>query len=332
MKRMRKILISFILLLVFVLSSCNTSVNSSVYISSIGFEINENKLVGYFLSNPLTDISRKSEESKKEAQYLKVEGESCYEVFNKAKQSLLIPLNFLHIKTIIFSKDCFETEYIEDFLNYLKSIRSVSYNFYVFATTSKIEEIYKFKNPEQISYQYSILSSPDLLEYKKFGTEKLHFLDFANDYYNTRRYLHVPLLVVNELWNNNVTIEVDGFLAHGLKTNLYKNSEFRGMLYLYDQNTILFHDEEDVYRVTNYRVNNYKRNNKFVFSISYEDITVYGDGTKSKFEEKLLLEIKKYLDYYALNQNGLYLIKFYNYLNTDTLDLYNFDIEILHKG
>ena len=39
---------------------------------------------------------------------------------------------------------------------------------------------YKFKNPEQISYQYSILSSPDLLNYSELGIEKLHFLDFAN--------------------------------------------------------------------------------------------------------------------------------------------------------
>ena len=329
---MRKLYIFLMVIICLFLSGCNTSINSSVYISSIGFEIEDGKLIGYFLSNPLTDISRKSEEPKKEGQYIKTEGESSYEVFNEAKQSLLIPLNFLHVKTVIFSKDCFESKYIEDFLIYLKSIRSVSYNFYVFSTISKIEDIYKFKNPEQISYQYSILSSPDLLNYSDFGIEKLHFLDFANDYYNPRRYLHIPLLVVNELWNDNKTIEVDGFLCYELKPTLYQNSEFIGMLYLYDKNTILFHDDDDVYRVTNYRVNKYKRNNKFVFSVSYEDITVFGSGSREKFEEKLGLEIKKYLDSYTLNQNGLYLIKFYNYLNTDTLDVYNFDVEILHKG
>jgi hypothetical protein len=74
------------------------------------------------------------------------------------------------------------------------------------------------------------------------------------------------------------------------------------------------------------------RNNRFVFSILYEDITVFGDGSREKFEEKLVMEIKKYLDSYTTNQNGLYLIKFYNYLNTKSLNLYDFDIEILHKG
>ena len=43
-------------------------------------------------------------------------------------------------------------------------------------------------------------------------------------------------------------------------------------------------------------------------------------------------EAKKYLDSYTTNQNGLYLIKFYNYLNTKSLNLYDFDVEILHKG
>jgi hypothetical protein len=329
---MRKIFILILLFFTLTLSSCNTNINSSIYISSIGFEIKDDKLVTYFLSNPLTDISRSSEDKEKEAQFVRVEASSVYEAFNEAKQSLLSPLNFLHVKTVIFTEECFSSKYILDFLTFIKSVRFISYNFYVFATISKIEDLYKFKNPEQISYQYSILSSPDLLPYSDFGIEKLHFLDFANDYYNSGRYLHIPLILINDAWGKNITIEVDGFLCYGFPITLYRNSEFKGMLYLYDKNSLLFHDDDDVYRITNYRVNKYVRNNRFVFSISYEDITVFGDGSRSKFEEKLVMEIKKYLDSYTTNQNGLYLIKFYNYLNTKSLNLYDFDIEILHKG
>ena len=264
---MRKIYIIIILFLCLFVSGCNTSINSSVYISSIGFEVEEDKVIAYFLSNPLTDITRSSEDKEKKAQFLKIEANSIYEAFTSAKQSLLSPLNFLHIKTVIFSEKCFNSKYIEDFLIFLKSIRFVSYNFYVFATISKIEDIYKFKNPEQISYQYSLLSSPDLLNYSHFGIEKLHFLDFANDYYNKNRYLHVPLIVINDSWDGNLTLEVDGFLCYGLPITLYRNSEYEGMLYLYDQDSILFHDKENVYRITNYRVNQYERNNHFVFSV-----------------------------------------------------------------
>ena len=95
MIKMRKISLLLLLLCCFVVSGCNISVNSSIYISSIGFEIENDELVGYFLSNPLTDISRKSEEKNNEAQFIKVKGKSCFEVFNEAKKSLLIPLNFL---------------------------------------------------------------------------------------------------------------------------------------------------------------------------------------------------------------------------------------------
>ena len=52
---MRKIFILILLFFTLALSSCNTNINSSIYISSIGFEIKDDKLVTYFLSNPLTD-------------------------------------------------------------------------------------------------------------------------------------------------------------------------------------------------------------------------------------------------------------------------------------
>ena len=54
---MRKIYVILAFFICVFLSGCSTSVNSSVYISSIGFELEEGQLVGYFLSNPLTDIS-----------------------------------------------------------------------------------------------------------------------------------------------------------------------------------------------------------------------------------------------------------------------------------
>ena len=329
---MRKINILICLLLCFVIGGCNTSINSSVYISSIGFEVEDEKVIVYFLSNPLTDITRSSEDKQKEAQFIKIEANSIYDAFNDAKHSLLSPLNFLHIKTVIFTEECFNSKFIEDFLIFIKSIQFVSYNFYVFATISKIEDIFKFKNPEQISYQYSILSSPDLVNYSDYGIEKLHFLDFANDYYNRNRYLHVPLIVINDSWNNNITLRVDGFLCYGLPISLYRNSEYDGMLYLYDKDSILFHDEKNVYRITNYRVNQYEKNNRFVFSILYEDITVFGNGNEKEFEEKIVIKIKKYLDSYTSNQNGLYLIEMYNYLNTKSLDVHNYEVEILHKG
>ena len=330
---MRKILFIFLGVLMFITTGCNTSINSSVYISSIGFELNdEGKLVTYFLSNPLTDITRSSEDKEKEAQYIKLETDNIYEAFLEAKQSLLSPINFLHIKTVIFSEACFSSKYILEFFNYIKSVRFISYNFYVFATVSKIEDIYKFKNPEQISYQYSILSSPDLLTYSDFGIEKLHFLDFANDYFNENRYLHIPLILINDSWGKNITLEVDGFLCHDNPIKLYRNSEFQGMLYLYDKDSLLFQDGDDIYLITNYRVHEYKRTDKFVFSLSYEEITIFGNGSKEKFEEKIVEEIKKYLDSYITNQDGLYLIEFYNYLNTKSLDIYNYEVEILYKG
>lgn len=329
---MKKILVIFAVFLIYCLGSCNTSVNSSVYISSIGFDIKDEKVEVYFLSNPLTDITRSAESKKEEAQYIKVEADSVYDAFMEAENSVLIPLNFLHIKTVILSEEFLKSFYLEDFLTFVKSVRFISYNFYVFSTTSKIDELYNFKNPEQISYQYSLLSSPDLFNYKEHGVEKLHFLDFANDFLNENRYLHIPLLVANKLWNENTTLEVSGYICLEDDTTLYLNSTFKGMLYLFDFNSVLFHDGTDVYRITNYRINHYDKSGKFTILILYEELNIFGNGDRKTFEEKITLEIKKYLDFYITEQDGLYLIEFYNYLNKSNLNIFDYAIEIVYKA
>ena len=70
----------------------------------------------------------------------------------------------------------------------------------------------------------------------------------------------------------------------------------------------------------------------FNILISYEDLTVFGDGTNSVFEEEIVAEIKKYLDYYISKQDGLYLIEFYNYLNKTELNVFNYEIKIVYKS
>lgn len=328
---MKKIIIIINFFLVVFLSSCNTSINSSVYISSIGFEIEDDKLIAYFLSNPLADISRNKDGNDKKPQYVKVEVTNIFEAFDEAERSLLSPLNFRHVKTMILSKEFLESKYLEELLIFLRTTRIISYNFYVFSTTSKIEELYKLSNPEQISYQYSILSSPDLLDYKLFGVEKLHFLDFANDYYNKNRYLHIPTLVVNKDWVDKITVEVDGFICIDNWVGVYPTSIFKGMIFLYNHDAILYDDGENVYSITNYKIKKAYQNDIFTLQIYYDEL-LYFDGSKKEFEDNLSSDIKKYLDSYIENQNGLYIIKFYNYLNSKKLNVYNYELKFIHNG
>ena len=235
---MRKIYILILILLILPLYGCNQNINSNIYISSIGFEVKDDKLVTYFLSNPLTNISRGAgKEEKDKTEYIKVETTSVYDAFIEAEKSLLFPLNYRHIKSVIFHKDVFKTSYINDFLDFMKSVKFVSFNYYVFSTRNKLEELYEFSTPEQISYQYSVLSSPDLLDFHQYGTEKIHFLDFANNYYVDERYLHIPLLSVNKTWKDKTTIEVEGFL-NAKRSDEFLSNDYLGMLYLYDNESL----------------------------------------------------------------------------------------------
>lgn len=323
---------SRILLLVLLLANLGgcfkSEINSSVYISSIGFEIKDEKIACYFLSNPLNNISRNNNESDNGAQFIKVEAKSIDEGFKEAEKSLLLPLNFRHIKSIVFHKDVLESKYIEEFFQFMRSGVYVTYNYYVFATEDKIEEIIKFKNPEQISYQHSILSSPNLIEFEKYGLEQMHFLDFANDYYETGRYLHIPLISAKKVWNKNSTLEVSGYIACGKEVMTFKNEDYLGMTYLKDQQMIVFYTPNAAYRIIGYKVSFKEISNVFTILSNYEDVYIFGDGNKTLLNEELEKEIKKYLDDYITKYDGLYLINEYNYLNKKALDVLSYDLKI----
>ena len=143
---------------------------------------------------------------------------------------------------------------------------------------------------------------------------------------------HIPLINKNEGWKEETTIEVDGFIAFDGKATIYDNKEYKGMLYLYDRDSLLFNSSGTIYRITNYKVNYYVKDGVFTFSVMYEDFDDFGKGSRQDFEQKLSTEIKKYLDFYSTNQSGLYLIKFHNYLNNTFLNVYKYRLEILFLG
>ena len=302
-------------------------INSTIYISSIGFEMNEEKLVCYFLSNPLNNISRKENEEKKN-EFVKVEVTSIDEGFKKAEKSLLLPLNFRHIKSVVFNESVLKTKHLEEFFMFMRSGLYVTYNYYVFATLDDIEDVFGFNNPHQISYQHSILSSPNLIEFQKYGLEQMHFLDFANDFYEKERYFHIPLIKVSEVWNEKKVLEIDGYIAYGKNISVFRNEEYLGMIYLKNQKINFYYTKEATYRIIGYKVTFKEIDGRFTILAKYSDVYIFGDGSKSDLNEKISLEIKKYLDDYISKQEGLYLIKEYNYLNKKALNVLLYDIRI----
>ena len=324
---MRKIYILVLILFILPLFGCNQNINSNIYISSIGLEIKDDKLITYFLSNPLTNISRgDGKEEKDKTEYIKVETTSVYDAFIEAEKSLLFPLNYRHIKSVIFHKDVFKTSYINEFLEFMKSVKFVSFNYYVFSTRSKLEELYEFSTPEQISYQYSVLSSPDLLNFHQYGTEKLHFLDFADSYYVDNRYLHIPLLAVNKTWKDKTTIEVEGFL-NAKKCDVFLSKDYPGMLYLYENEALTISTSNSIYTATNYRVSKSIIDNIYTIVVDYTNLLINGEGSEEEFTDYIKKEISTYFADYIEKEGGLYMIKLYNYLNKKTLNLFEYKIE-----
>ena len=93
MKRMISLFILFCCL-----TGCKSTLNNSLYISSIGFEYDGN-LTAYFLCNPLNDIIR-SEKSELKIEYFTITVNSVAEGFEKVEEVSPFEVNFMHLQNL----------------------------------------------------------------------------------------------------------------------------------------------------------------------------------------------------------------------------------------
>lgn len=316
---MKKIII--LILLICSLSACNSQTNSDIYISSVGIDVNENGLVVYFIANMQRDLSR-NETSTKEIEYLKIESNNIVDAFKKAKDSYIKKINFSHIKTLLLSKKFLESEFLESFLEYMKIGRDLSFNLYVYATDSNFDDVYKTKNPDGISFQYSYFLSPEEVNYKSFGLKRLHFLDFANNYYNKNRYLHIPYLVIDNSWNNTSTLKLGGYYAFSNKVNVYDLDKYPAIRFLTSQKQLTFYYQNELFSIYDYVVKKDVINGVYSFVIDYSKVI----GEKVIAFKYIKEKIIEYLDSYIISEGSLFYIDFYNYTNKKALNALRYEI------
>ena len=193
---MIKILI-FILLL---LSGCSVDISESLFIASIGFEMKDEKINGYFYIPLSSDVGKANEEGKGSGEFVRVAGDTIEQVFNNVDAVNSININLKHVSSVVLNESLFNDEFILEFINYVKYSNRLDYNFYLFTTTEKMEDIYSFKNPNQESVLNSLLVISGDNAGIRLVADPVHYLDFCKKYYSQRSIL-IPMLDIEELWN-----------------------------------------------------------------------------------------------------------------------------------
>ncbi len=308
---MKKIILIISLLF---LSGCNkNTILNTVYISSIGIDYVEEEYVCYFYSPPSKDIGKNNDTN--EATVYVVKNKELAYCFNEMFNSAPTNVNMLHLKTMILS-DSFKD--INVLLDYFKYSTKVSYNFHVFITNDKLEEIYKYKSMSNISNLYNFLNSPSLIDYEEYGISKSYFLSFANNYLTEGRYNMVPLVKIEKTSLNEEEFQ--------LKIKGYSNIEYiyEGKYYLSSgAKEVSFNN--NISLLVNYKVNYKIIDNIYNINIDFTEVEVSGDlDIKSYLDQ----EIRSYLNKVIFNENELFFIKQYNYLFNQNLDTTNYILNI----
>lgn len=287
------------------LCSCKPveAIYNNMYIASIGFEKNEDKVTGYFYLPSSIDISStEKSDTDKPAEIAKIEGDSVVDVFRNLELTSFLKMNLKHVSSLVLHESVLNKKELEELIDYTKNSKYFDYNFYFFVTRDKIEDIYSIENPNQESVMRTLLCEPISNYYSYTAAKPIHFLNFCRDYYE-KKTIPIALLEISSVWKD----ETDSLLARGVgfvegEKSLLVPYEEMDFSVLKSNKTIEYIDEGISVVFTNYtcEIKYEKDCTKIKIRSSYEiisarinDVEVY---LQNIYNTKLQRIIDEYLD------------------------------------
>jgi hypothetical protein len=185
----------------FILVSCDSyDISKILFIASVGIEKQEDQYIGYFYLPLSSDIGKNdTAENKGQGEFAKTKGESISDLFYNIQAATSLSINFRHVSSIVIHTELLNKDFLEELFDYIKYSLSIDFNFYIFATKSKMNDLFSFKNPNQESVLNSLLVSTSDSTSLFLVAPPMHFLEFVRKYYLDRSLL-LPLLEVEEIW------------------------------------------------------------------------------------------------------------------------------------
>ena len=298
-----------ILFLILILTGCasNDLAITSLYIASIGLEVNDGEYTGYFLSTSNFSIASSNKEDKGEVAVVK--GNNIIELFNNLNQSSSLHINFHHVSSLILDEGIMNNNDIDMLINYIINNEHVDFNIHIFTTKDDIKEILSTKNPNDESMILSFIVEPLYTKYSFYLANPPHLLNFCRDYYN-KKTIHIPFIELQSLYKENDSISASGI-------SFYSNDCFE---YIEAKNNdYIFFKSYDIVRCEELNIVFYdykykKTDNKISVSASIKD-----DINIDELENEILIRMSNFISKY---QNIDFLNQYY-YGNS-----YNMNIDI----
>lgn len=333
---MKKLFIFALIILSFILQKGVYDISRTIFVSTIHLAKNEAETEITFFVPSSFSVGKSEGENKLFSSTLKVSGKSLKETFNNAEQSSELELNYRHIVSVVFDRSYLKYELLNEFCDFLIENKRIDFNFYIFTSNEKADDLFSFKNPENTSSYYSILNVRSKSDYLFKYAKPLHFLDFSRGLNKEKYSIKIPNLGVLEdyqidgeksknIYLKGVTIyqekKIFEFDGESKEEILYINSFEYGRLYVDELKIVI--------QSIKYKIKS-KEKPTVIIKVGYEALVDFDelkikDFINNKVQLAYNLMLKEQIDYYNLNDLNQKFKK--NYKLSDVI----FKIELLKE-
>lgn len=300
---MKKIIVVVLSLLTVLIVGSIFEISKIVYISSIHFSAQDELSATFFSPSPFAVGKAQSDDSS--STYITVKGESIEDVFNSVEHSLEVEINYRHIVSVIFDESFIEEKYITSFNKFIYTNRRMDFNFYIFSSNEKPDDLFSFKNPDNISSYHSILNVNSKSLYLFQYIKPLHYINFLKASSSLDNTIKIPYLSIGHDYQANDKeakyIYLNGILFHSKKNELVTKEDAPNLLFLNEFNYGRYYLED--YNIVIQEISNkIKVSNKCVIKVKiYYEATTPID--EDRLSEKLLEKID--INYQYLIDKGI---------------------------
>lgn len=351
-KKTNKLYILFLMLFIGLQISCtnDASLDLMIFVDSIGLDYDtetDEFVMYYHVATSHTLITSEMGSSSADISYsiAKVKGKNIYECINKINDNSIKNIDLNHIQTIILSFDFITIERLKLISDFVRTYRFITPNVYIFATNSKLEDMFSIENPENISPFFSLISSNDYIT----AYNLTYYSEFASTLYEDYTITKITVIdCIDTIWQNEnkkiYTIYPTGELyINKLGEKLYlKINEFKILsLINHEYLTTLIYEDIN-YSIYDFKIKIVPSNDsKFKFVIkgniyatdltsnnSLETLSIFTNNLKKDFEN--FINYTKELNFDIFNlQDKLY--RKYNKKDGFNIKTTEIDIEVKFK-
>lgn len=325
------ILFIFSFLIIILLMGCKQkyTIDQTLFIDSIGLDYNKETKkysIYYHIASSKTLLTTQMGGGSSETVYSigHVEAFGIYEGFDLIFKNSIKNVTLTHVQSMILTFDFINLENLNKLCTMLKTYDYIAPNFYVFATESKLSEIYSLQNPENISPFFSLITGNDFVT----AYDLTYFTELVRSIYE--KYIITKFIVIksrDDIWQNNdekiTSVAPIGnlYINNDDQKLFLKNEDFKALSIINHEIFSTIVDNDTYYSIHNNNIIIKEKDKKFIIKVNG---TFYTTNINVLNREEIRENFTKFIEDEF--------IKLINYSKEYNFDILNLENKLFRKS